>query len=314
MNLQSTPSKVTEATTDLAQSHDTRVRRSLYFSPTKLHKVQLIANVLHRPQNAYTDDSAAIRNSGTKCNFLYTHQAGASKTVALEMAIKIRLEDLYERNNDGFDEMLKNYLIRKYEEIERIPFPYTGPATFYELCRIVSHVTHELFADAVNFSGVLDEFCSLGVCDKAFGAVRRWEDVEEGLTSGAGIPPFSPEVIEDIVLNCERRARGIKPYCRFYILHSSFGKKRTLAYAEENDWACRWNCYHNETTYVDLSTSEGTVWRWQFLGIQKLAPGCSNCGCYLDERFISSNSSSTNWRRIMFCGVGLRHRRIIFSY
>ena len=54
-------------------------------------------------------------------------------------------------------------------------YPYMISPDFYLLWKEICGVIHELFADSMNASGVLDHFCSADTIDKRFGACGSWE-------------------------------------------------------------------------------------------------------------------------------------------
>lgn len=217
-NSKATPSKLTGVTNELAQSQDTRQDFSIEYAPKKTQTTYVNKSLSESPQQPQTDDSGLFHNDKAMFHVSYTNPEGIKREICMDMDIKSRLEELYVNDDDSFQQMLTNYLIRKYEEVSHISFPYIGPPKFYELCRIVAHVTHELFADAINFSGILESFCSSDVCDEAFGSVGTWKDMETRIRGGAGIPPFSSKITDDIISSCNHHVRQDKPYCRFFIL------------------------------------------------------------------------------------------------
>lgn len=88
-----------------------------------------------------------------------------------------------------------SYVQRKYTEATNGVNPFTVSSSFYELCKAVADVTHELFADAINHSRVLQNFYSFDTCGSlAFGASGAWEDADDKVASGAGYLSFEDTI------------------------------------------------------------------------------------------------------------------------
>jgi len=73
---------------------------------------------------------------------------------------------------------------RKFDN--RFPSYYrTVSSDLYSLRAVPSHITVELFADCLNESGILHDYCSVEKRDSIFCAIGTWEEVEE-IIEGAG--------------------------------------------------------------------------------------------------------------------------------
>lgn len=100
---------------------------------------------IHGTKAIRTGDSECSRVLSKTYSLSYSDTASTVNSLCISVDLMGRLEDLYELENTGFHLSLKNYLMSLYEEANHSIFPYTGPASFYELCRIVTKATHELF-------------------------------------------------------------------------------------------------------------------------------------------------------------------------
>lgn len=95
---------------------------------------------------------------------------------------------------------------------------YKVSPDLYALWAATSFVSCELFADSVNESGVLRNYCSIDKRDSVFGACGSWEATERTVMSGAANPPFTVEFLRTVIGAFERGAMGRKPYCRCAVL------------------------------------------------------------------------------------------------
>lgn len=59
------------------------------------------------------------------------------------------------------------------------------------LAKEVFSVSHDIFAEAVNRSEILPNFCSLDSDDAMFGSCASWIDQESKVKGRAGDPPFT---------------------------------------------------------------------------------------------------------------------------
>lgn len=95
---------------------------------------------------------------------------------------------------------------------------WTLSADLYTLWSLTSKVSTKLFADSLNESGVLRNFCSMSPVDTAFGSSAGWEDVEGFYEGGAGNPPFDAKFIAQMMHNFDAGCRRQLPYCRCVLL------------------------------------------------------------------------------------------------
>jgi len=112
---------------------------------------------------------------------------------------------------------------RKFDN--RFPSYYrTVSSDLYSLRAVPSHITVELFADCLNESGILHDYCSVEKRDSIFCAIGTWEEVEEIIEGAGGNAQFETTFLHRMLHEFDRGARNSKPYCR--CTHSSAGKKR----------------------------------------------------------------------------------------
>ncbi|PXF47002.1 hypothetical protein BWQ96_03192 [Gracilariopsis chorda] len=88
----------------------------------------------------------------------------------------------------------------------------------YALWSLTSCITVELFADSLNESGVLPNYCSRDEGDDLFGSIGIWEDVEDTIEGAGGNPPFETQFLHRMLDEFDKGARGSKPYCRCVLL------------------------------------------------------------------------------------------------
>lgn len=122
-----------------------------------------------------------------------------------------------------FAEEVVSLLERKAEDGLCAGTAFIVTPCLYSLWYLCHGVTRELFADALNESGALHDFCSLDPADAAFGSAGTWEDVEETTTSGAANPPFHSDVLHDVVTSFDDRVEKSVAYFRAAILPCSHG-------------------------------------------------------------------------------------------
>lgn len=122
----------------------------------------------------------------------------------------------------NFSEAVRHMLVRKSAALRTasVSYMYSVTPSFYELCKVLCAVECELFADAVNESGVLDRYCSLDPEDTKFGAIGSWESSETGIQGGAGNPPFCASFIANMMSVFDRGVMQNRPYCRIVLLPS----------------------------------------------------------------------------------------------
>lgn len=145
-------------------------------------------------------------------------ESGSKRSVIISAGLNSRLRSQFVLCQESYDSYLRNYLKRKWQECTTTPDLFTIGEDFYALSREVFNVTHECFADAINQSSVLPFFCSRDPEDSVFGASGKWEDVEEKIVAGSGLPPFNPILSAKIVSSCEEGVKRARPYFRFFIL------------------------------------------------------------------------------------------------
>lgn len=88
----------------------------------------------------------------------------------------------------------------------------------YSLWSLSSHITFELFADALNESGALQRYCSLDEKDNLFESAGSWEDVEDVAEGAGGNPPFETIFLRRMMDEFDKGTGGFKPYCRCVLL------------------------------------------------------------------------------------------------
>ena len=88
----------------------------------------------------------------------------------------------------------------------------------YSLWVLTSSITVELFADALNESGVMPVYCSQEYDDHVFGSLGAWEDVENRFEGAGGNPPFERSFLQRMVTEFDNAAIGSSPYCRCVLL------------------------------------------------------------------------------------------------
>lgn len=98
---------------------------------------------------------------------------------------------------------------------------YSITPSFYELCATVCSVDCEMFADAINESGVLSAFCSADSSDVDFGSLGSWESNEERIVGGAGNPPFCPQFLQKLFDTYDAAVQLQGPYCRVLVVPSA---------------------------------------------------------------------------------------------
>ena len=138
--------------------------------------------------------------------------------ITTNMNLIHRLEKACILPSATFKLILPTYLQKKFTESKVSSNPFTVSKDFYKLFKALARVTHELFADAINQSGVLDYFCSKDVFDEQLGAVGNWNEVEDEVMGGVGHPPFNEKVLFNILKAAESGVTSGKPYFRAYLL------------------------------------------------------------------------------------------------
>lgn len=91
----------------------------------------------------------------------------------------------------SFKAVFTSYLQHKYVCSLDGPNPFSVPASFYLLFKDIASIKHELFADSLNQTGMLPQFCSKDPTDQNFGSSGTWHDVEDKVIGVAGHPPFN---------------------------------------------------------------------------------------------------------------------------
>ena len=112
---------------------------------------------------------------------------------------------------------LQQAMLRKYESSSLFS-AWMVPQSLYELWKCTSKVNTELFADCINESGVLSQYCSMDFMDVAFGSIGSWEHNEESVSGGAGNPPFDTCLIARLLEKVESGVQKTVPYCRCLVL------------------------------------------------------------------------------------------------
>lgn len=143
---------------------------------------------------------------------------GTSKQICISPDLYVSLRERYTLNEKSFKTLLHAYLMARYKSIMNGPNPYFVHESFYKLCKAVANVSHELFADALDKSNVLDHFCSREKLDSQFGSAGAWESLEEKIEGGAGHPFFDQKSLNDILEAMGNGVISSKPYCRILIL------------------------------------------------------------------------------------------------
>lgn len=109
------------------------------------------------------------------------------------------------------DIIADKYIRNKHKEA------WIASPDLYSLWLTTSFVATELFADCINESGVLQNYCSEDWRDASFGS-SGWKLNECDVEGGAANPPFVVGIIQDISCAFEKGVRLERPYCRCAVL------------------------------------------------------------------------------------------------
>lgn len=179
--------------------------------------VVLVYEVLHRLHSRYCRHAEFSGNRGlqpTKRIASSTRNAVPSFHVPGH-AVGVLGCCLPGQSNERFMFEIASLVARNYDDaIGRCAWKVTPD--LYTLWSVTSAVTVELFADALNESGVLKSYCSLTEGDEAFGSEGTWEEREQHVVGGAANPPFQEQ--ENICAAFEAGVLRPYPYCRCAIL------------------------------------------------------------------------------------------------
>lgn len=89
---------------------------------------------------------------------------------------------------------------------------------FYRLWSLTSHITTELFADVLNESGEMNNYCSSDEKDAVFDFLGSWEDSEDFFEAAGGSPAFETEFLHKMMDTFDTGARNTTPYFRCVIM------------------------------------------------------------------------------------------------
>lgn len=95
---------------------------------------------------------------------------------------------------------------------------YSVTPIFYETWMAMARFDCELFADAINESGIAREFCSLDHIDEDFGSCGSWESADAKIWGGVGNPPYDVTFISRMMTTFETGVQHRSPYFRACIL------------------------------------------------------------------------------------------------
>lgn len=158
------------------------------------------------------------RSDKTISRLSWELSSGRRCSVEIGVELNSRLRSQFSLSEDFYSSHLCVFLKRKWHEMMTTSDLYTIRGEFYALCRELFDVSHECFADALNWSSVLPHFGSLDSEDSVFGTVGKWEDVQDNIVAGSGVPPFSSKVTSQIISTCEIGVKRARPYLRIFLL------------------------------------------------------------------------------------------------
>lgn len=122
------------------------------------------------------------------------------------------------RTVGGFYILLNRVLPQRLVDSQSSP-DYAMPRRIYECWKLTSFVSEEFFADSVNESGVLDNYCKIHADDMLyFGAKGTWKERECVVQGGAMNPPFGFSTIQNVIRCANSDSGSRHPYCRTALL------------------------------------------------------------------------------------------------